>query len=377
LPAPRKTRNTRGYTKTEIAKLLKFCGPRETALVLGLTSTAMRIEAFAELRMKHLQKIEEYGIYKITVYELDPHEYTCFTTPEAAQAFDDYIAYRRRHGEKLSREETPEAPLIREEFDTEANDENNLKIRYPQKMRPQALGDIIRFRLQKAGIVDRMPMQERQRPGQKRNLIPRSHGFRRFAITAMINAEINSDIRNMLTDHSIKLDKNYYHPTEEKILQEYLKVVDDLTINEEKKLRRENEILRKENDQVQELQRQMTGLYEKLGLENPSDMTPQIKSFKLQGERVERTNEALLRMHKGFKEQPEAVHITREKGHGDLLDAHDEKYIIRKMRNTRCCTCRRKLYDAADYQKQEATTKPSLIQCPECFAKYPHPTGNE
>jgi hypothetical protein len=137
---------------------------------------------------------------------------------------------------------------------------------------------------------------------------------------------------------------------------------------------RKVEMLEVKQDQIQQLQQQVTRLHEKLGLENPSDMTPQIKSLKLQGERVERTNEGLLRMYKSIQANPEAVRVIREAGYGDWIDAHDEKYINKKMRNTRCCTCRRKLYDAADYQKQEATTKPSLIQCPECFAKYPHPT---
>jgi hypothetical protein len=101
--------NTRGYTRNEIAKLLSFCGPREHALVLLLASTGMRVEAAAELKIKHLHKNDRYRLYKIVVYQGYPHEYICFTTPEAAQAIDDYFAFRRRHGEKISStDETPE-----------------------------------------------------------------------------------------------------------------------------------------------------------------------------------------------------------------------------------------------------------------------------
>ena len=102
----------------------------------------MRIGAVPDLQLHHLHKIEQYGLYKIIVYEGDrQHEYYCFTTPEAA--IDSYLEYRKRHGEKISREETPEAPLIREEFDI--NDQ--VKARYPKVMKPEALGVLINLKL--------------------------------------------------------------------------------------------------------------------------------------------------------------------------------------------------------------------------------------
>lgn len=73
----------------------------------------MRIEAAAQLCIKHLQYNEQYALYKVTVYHLDPHEYICFTTPEAAQAIREYLEYRQRCGEKI----TPDAPLIRSDTD--------------------------------------------------------------------------------------------------------------------------------------------------------------------------------------------------------------------------------------------------------------------
>lgn len=239
LPPNRKINRDRPYTIEEIAKLLTFCGPRERALVLVLACTGMRIGAVAELQLQHAQNRAIRTIQNYSVSG-DSHEYYCFTTPEAAQAIDSYLEYRKRHGEKISLEETPEAPLICEEFDI--ND--HLMARYPKVMKPEALGVIINLKLQRSGIVPPLtPMKEGQKRGSKRNAIPRSHGFRKFVITAMVRHRINETIRNMLTDHSVKLDKNYYYPTEEEMLQEYLKVVDDLTINEENRLKRKVELL--------------------------------------------------------------------------------------------------------------------------------------
>jgi integrase len=270
LPAVRRMRNTRGYTREEIAKLLHFCGPRETALVLTLAATGMRIEAVSELRMKHLQYIDKYKLYRITVYELDPHEYICFTTPEAAAAINRYIEFRITNCE-VNLSQNPDAPLFREEFNTneeiDSKDKDDLKARYPKAMRPEALGDIIRYRLQRAGIVDRIPLQESQRSGQKRNLIPRSHGFRRFVITTMINKRINETIRNLLTDHSVKLDKDYYYPTEEEKLAEYLKVVNDLTINEENRLKLKVEELTTKTDKLDMLAAEVARLSKRMDLD--------------------------------------------------------------------------------------------------------------
>jgi hypothetical protein len=52
-------------------------------------------------------------LYQITVYAGYEEEYICFTTPEAAKAIDEYLAYRERASEAL----IPNSPLFREQFD--------------------------------------------------------------------------------------------------------------------------------------------------------------------------------------------------------------------------------------------------------------------
>lgn len=112
-----------------------------------------------------------------------------------------------------------------------------------------------------------MPLQESQRSGQKRYPIPRSHGFRRFVITTMINKRINETIRNLLTDHSVKLDKDYYYPTEEEKLAEYLKVADALTINEENRLRRKLEQVTIRADKLDILAAEVARLSKRMDLD--------------------------------------------------------------------------------------------------------------
>jgi hypothetical protein len=51
--------------------------------------------------------------------------------------------------------------------------------------------------------------------------------------------------------HSIGLDNSYYRPKEDKMLTEYVKAVDMLTIDSSKKLEREIQVLQKERSQIE------------------------------------------------------------------------------------------------------------------------------
>jgi hypothetical protein len=64
----------------------------------------------------------------------------------------------------------------------------------------------------------------------------------------MTNAKINIEIREMLLGHSIGLGDAYYRHTIEQCLSEYLKVVDDLTINEENRLSKQVQELKQHDD---------------------------------------------------------------------------------------------------------------------------------
>jgi hypothetical protein len=101
---------------------------------------------------------------------------------------------------------------------------------------------------------------ERMKHGQKRNPIARAHGFRKFATTNMVRAKVSAEAREMLLGHSIGLNKAYYRPGEDEILQEYLKAVDLLTINEENRLKTENIKLKNETSKIDQLQNQIDKL---------------------------------------------------------------------------------------------------------------------
>jgi hypothetical protein len=68
-------------------------------------------------------------------------------------------------------------------------------------------------------------------------MVKASHDCTKFAIADVIRAKVNPEAREMLLGHRIGLSSAYYRPDANEILQEYLKAIDLLTINEENRLR--------------------------------------------------------------------------------------------------------------------------------------------
>jgi hypothetical protein len=118
-----------------------------------------------------------------------------------------------------------------------------------------------------SGLLPISHLKEGEQYRDKRKAIMLSHGFRKFVNTTMINCRIDASIRNKLLGHSIGLDKSYWKPQVNDLLQEYLQVVDALTINEENRLKRKVEELTVRVDKLDELEEQMSRLSKKLGLE--------------------------------------------------------------------------------------------------------------
>jgi hypothetical protein len=193
------------------------------------------------------------------VYAGSKGEYFYYTTPEAAKAIDTYLQYR--YGEKLMTDDG-DSYLFREQF----NVEDILDCKHPKKIYKKGLEQLIYRNLQRAGLMAKTKLKEGEKLGRHRNKIARTHGFRKFVNTTMVNARLNDTIRNMLLGHSTDLDDVYYKPKPDDLLQEYLKVVDMLTINEEHRLRRKVQQLTVRADKLELLHNEIQELKDKLGL---------------------------------------------------------------------------------------------------------------
>lgn len=208
-----------------------------------MASTGCRIGAIPNLRLSGLKYVEDYQLYQITFYEHSKKDaYYSFCTPECGKYINEYLDYRKRCGEKLNEK----SPLIRDDFILD----DLLHIENPRMLGIGAYIMYIRKILVETGLRTIVPIIATESDTawkKQRKEIAQNHGFRKFCHTTMANARINIEIREMLLGHSIGLSDAYYRPTPEQCLNEYLKVIDDLTINEENRLCKQVQELQEKN----------------------------------------------------------------------------------------------------------------------------------
>jgi integrase len=215
------TNNLRAYTKEEVTKLLTMADLRDRCIILLMASTGMRVGAIKSLKLKHLTRMQhESNIGLVSIYpESKDHRYNALMTPECMASINDYIEYRRKQHEKI----TEESYIIRDKFATFSKSTNR-----PNPLTEYTINKQMKFLLRKAGL----PFEQLQP----------DHSFRKFFNTCLMNSDVAYSFKELLMGHSVKLDDVYYDKDSEasrqKIIVEYMKAVDALTINEEYRLKK-------------------------------------------------------------------------------------------------------------------------------------------
>jgi len=259
----KKNRNA-GYSTEQIHQLLDFCDERTKAIVLIYCSTGMRLAALPEIKIGDLRLIDDsFQLYEITVYEGYREEYVTFCTPECTKAIKSYLEYRERSGEKL----TDDSPLIREQF----NPLEPLRVKHARPVSYKTIQKILRDKLVQSGERTMVHTGPRS-PGlgaRLRKDIPLIHGFRKFFNTALLNADVNPITKELLMGHSVRLDDFYYDKdskkSKQKLLDEYVKAIDNLTISEENRLGLKVQQLTAKADEVTQLRLDFEAMKQRMG----------------------------------------------------------------------------------------------------------------
>jgi integrase len=213
------TNSYRSYTKEEIKKLLSVADPRDRCIILLMSSSGIRVGAIQSLKVKSIKRLDgDVGI--VTVYpESKDSVYATLVTPEFLASLDEYLKYRKSQGEKI----TGESWLIRDKFATFSKKTNK-----PTSPSNKSINKQMRFLVRKAGL----PLEELQP----------DHSLRKFFNTALMNSDVAFTFKELLMGHSVKLDNVYYdkdsEKSQQKILLEYMKAIDALTINDEYRLKK-------------------------------------------------------------------------------------------------------------------------------------------
>jgi integrase len=250
-------RKDRFYESSEINKLLEFSDERMRAVILLLSATGIRIGAIETLRLRNLEKLDS-NISKLTIYEGSNYEYICYVTPEATNAIDNYLDMRRRYGEDLN----PHSPLIREQFDIR----DSLVINKPKMASSHGLTRKLIDLGIRSGIRPKQVLDKEKgvKSASLRTGLSVCHGFRKRFSNILIEAGIMTEHRWLLEGHNLRGNDNYYvRISEKKLLEEYEKAINLLTVNEENRLRKKVEMLTTENSKFERLEARLAAVERK------------------------------------------------------------------------------------------------------------------
>jgi integrase len=241
-----KTVRDRAYTIEEIKKIVDACDLKYKIVVTLMVSSGCRIGAIASLKIKDTKYIEKQRLHQIFFCTNTGDEYYSFCTPECSNYIMEYLQYRESCGERI----TLESPLIRDDFIQDDLDH----VRDPKHVTTHTFEYYLRNILIKTGIRIPTPQTYRGSKKKMRKEISQNHGFRKYFNTVCVESDMNIVSKELLMGHrqSLGLEKSYYRPTSDKLLNEYLKVVDILTVNDENRLKLENTSL-KQKQKAQEM----------------------------------------------------------------------------------------------------------------------------
>jgi len=251
LPSARRFALDRIPTMDELHKIIEHSDVRGKALTLVLCSSGIREGAIEYLTVRNLKPVKidtaDAGLGrtlgKLTVYEGEVgEEYITFITPEAYEALQSYLNWRREHGETI----TDDSPLFRDKFDPLVTAYLTYGGGKPEEPKIMT-GATIRV------YYNRLFYECGFRTSPKRRHEFTVHGFRKWFKTRCENASVKPIVTELLMGHSVGISDSYYRPSEKDLLEEYLKAVDALTISNENRLKMQVEVLAATTKETEEM----------------------------------------------------------------------------------------------------------------------------
>jgi integrase len=250
-PEHEKVAEDRPYNHSEIKMLIEKTTQRNRAIILLMSSAGLRVGAIPHLRIRDLEPNDNYQIYRINAYAKSRQKYFSFCTPECRKAIDVYLEFRKRWGERI----TDDTLLFRTEYDPQIS----------SKLRPISANTIKKFMwtlLRNVGLLE-IPLESKI--GQ-RNFVMMNHGFRKFFETNAFKAGMDHMYLRRVMGQKSGLEDAYLKLSEEELLEGdskhvgYIGIIDQLTIDDSQRLKREVQTLRIEKSKMEKLEQRVTEL---------------------------------------------------------------------------------------------------------------------
>jgi hypothetical protein len=227
LPTAVQAADDRIPTIEEVKRLLEFPDRRIKPIVLLMLSSGIRLGAFDFMKFKHITPIinQENGELiagKLIVYPKEPEEYFTFITPESYLAIKEWMDFRASHGEHI----TGESWVMRDTWQkTNVRYGHRIGLaQYPKQFKSDGIKTLIK----RAWRIQRIRADLKE--GQKRHEFKTTHSFRKYFETKSMQVMKVMNVK-LLMDHDTGISKSYYRPTEQELLEDFLKAINVLTIN--------------------------------------------------------------------------------------------------------------------------------------------------
>jgi len=258
VPSERHNADDRIPTMEEIKKLLEHPDRRVKSIVYTMLSAGIRVGSWDHLKWKHIIPMARNNVViaaKIILKntKINNREYYSFITPEAYNALKDWMEFRKLHGENV----TGDSWLMRDTWEKIDRDHSHRigLAKYPKKFGGMSIGNMIGEAWRIQGVRDLLDPAKKI----KRHEFKSTHCFRKFFETKC-QSKMNHNHIKLLMDHSLGESQNYHRPTEQELLDDYLNAVNNLTINEEKRLKMKVELLESEKTNYEKLDAKLDAL---------------------------------------------------------------------------------------------------------------------
>ena len=233
--------NDRIPTLAEVRKIVEYPDRRIKPIVYTMCSSGIRLGAWDYLKWKHIIPIlndkNEVIAAKIRVYADEEEEYISFISLEAYSHLKEWMNYRKEVGELV----TEESWLMRNLWDVTTPTGKGLAT-IPVKLKPSGIKRLMERALW--GQEVRTKLNE----GKKRHEFQVDHGYRKFFKTRCELGGMKPINIEKLLSHSTGISDSYYRATEQELLDDYLKAMDSLTIDERNKLKKRIDSLEEKNE---------------------------------------------------------------------------------------------------------------------------------
>lgn len=241
LPKGKRYADDRAPTLDEIRRLCDYPDRRIKAIVYTMVSSGIRVGAWDYLHWGNIIPVEENGkivAAKMIVYAGEDGSYVTYINESAFRELAEWMKYREESGESIDEESW----VMRDLWDT------RVKICRGLVTLPKQLSAIGVKRLMERAIWAQGLRKELE-PGKKRHPFAANHSLRKYFKTRCELAGMKPINIESLMGHSVGISDSYYRPTENDLLQDYLKCTDALTVNDGRSLQsRINDLVEKTKD---------------------------------------------------------------------------------------------------------------------------------